>query len=472
MSLWAPVLSERVPSRATATTGAVFTPRFLVLAGVLTVAALSLLGPARPTYDPWAWLTWGREITEGELVTTAGPSWKPLPVLFTTPLALLGDDAAPALWLLLARTGGVLSIVRTWRLAARFAGWPAGLIAAAGLVICEEYVRHFLPGNSEGILVALCLYAVERHLDGRYAVAFALAFGAALLRPEIWPFFGVYGLWLVLRDPRWWRLVFSCFAATSILWFVPEYIGSGDFLRAAERARSPAPGSPAFAAHPFLEVLQRASGLLAPPVLVGAGVAVVLAIKRGRSRPDSGDVRTIVLLAGSATALILLVALMTQAGFAGNLRYLALPAALVCVLAGIGWARLVSEVAERRGLRAAWVATAVLVAGSIPFALSYTASLDSSLGWVKREAAASRDLSRAIAQSGGAAAAGCGGVYTGPYTVQLVAWELHRHGSQVGLTPRVPGTIYNPRGSSPAQDRRFTAVASTQGWTVARACGS
>ena len=28
---------------------------------------------------------------------------------------------------------------------------------------------------------------------------------------------------------------------------------------------------------------------------------------------------------------------MTEAGFAGNLRYVALPAALVCVLAGVGW---------------------------------------------------------------------------------------------------------------------------------------
>ena len=35
------------------------------------------------------------------------------------------------------------------------------------------------------------------------------------------------------------------------------------------------------------------------------------------------------------------VAGMTQAGFAGNLRYVALPAALVCVLAGAGWVWLV-----------------------------------------------------------------------------------------------------------------------------------
>ena len=48
---------------------------------------------------------------------------------------------------------------------------------------------------------------------------------------------------------------------------------------------------------------------------------------------------------------------MTQAGFAGNLRYIALPAAFVCVLAGAGWVWLVrghgGEIRAGRGGRAA-----------------------------------------------------------------------------------------------------------------------
>ena len=47
---------------------------------------------------------------------------------------------------------------------------------------------------------------------------------------------------------------------------------------------------------------------------------------------------------------MVVVALMTQAGFAGNLRYVALPAALVCVLAGAGWVGVIR--AARRALRA------------------------------------------------------------------------------------------------------------------------
>ena len=60
--------------------------------------------PATLAYDPWAWLVWGREIGHLDLDTTGGPSWKPLPVVITTPLAVLGD-LAPTLWLVVARTG-------------------------------------------------------------------------------------------------------------------------------------------------------------------------------------------------------------------------------------------------------------------------------------------------------------------------------------------------------------------------------
>ena len=153
-----------------------------------------------PTYDPWAWIIWGREITQWDLVTTNGPSWKPLPVLFTTPFALFGDDGAPALWLLVARAGGLLAFAMAYRLGARLAGPWAGAIAAVALVLSDEFIFNFARGNSEGMLVALVLWAVERHLDGRYTQAFLLGFAAALLRPEVWPFWGLYGLWLLYRE--------------------------------------------------------------------------------------------------------------------------------------------------------------------------------------------------------------------------------------------------------------------------------
>ncbi len=56
-------------------------------------------------------------------------------------------------------------------------------------------------GNSEGLLAAAVLWAVVAHLSGRHRAALALLTAAALMRPEAWPFLGVYGVWLWRRDP-------------------------------------------------------------------------------------------------------------------------------------------------------------------------------------------------------------------------------------------------------------------------------
>ena len=62
------------------------------------------------------------------------------------------------------------------------------------------------------------------------------------------------------RDPAARLLVLGCGALTLVLWFVPEYLGSGDFFRAAERARDPNPDSAAFADFPFVETFRRSAG--------------------------------------------------------------------------------------------------------------------------------------------------------------------------------------------------------------------
>ena len=41
----------------------------VIIAACLVVAAISLVTPSTPTYDPWAWIMWGREIAHLDLVT-------------------------------------------------------------------------------------------------------------------------------------------------------------------------------------------------------------------------------------------------------------------------------------------------------------------------------------------------------------------------------------------------------------------
>src|SRR6185295_6197343 len=148
--------------------------RYRVMLLILGLTALSLLVPAAPTYDPWAWIVWGREILHLDLSTVDGPSWKPLPVLLTTPFALFGS-LAPDLWLFTARAGAIAGVVMAFRVARRLGGVPAGAAAATAYAIAPWTIRNAALGNSEGLLVALVLAAVDRHLAGRYRQAFLLA---------------------------------------------------------------------------------------------------------------------------------------------------------------------------------------------------------------------------------------------------------------------------------------------------------
>lgn len=424
-----------------------------VLGACVALAALSLALPGAPTYDPWAWIIWGREVVEWNLVTSGGPSWKPLPMLFTVPFAALGDAVAPDLWLVIARAGGLLALVMAYRLGARLAGPPAGVVAVVALAISDSFVRHFWRGFSEGLLVGLVLWAIERHLDGRRTQAFLLGAAAGLLRPEVWPFLAAYGLHLAWREPRRIPLVAAAGVATLAGWFVPEYLGSGDFLRAANRAMEANLGSAAYAEQPWLEVFTRSAGLLLVPVFALALAGLVL-------RGGDPSVRALAL---GVAALMAMVAAMTEAGFAGNLRYVALPAALVCVLAGAGAAAIV----ERGGRLAA----TALVLVTVPFAIAVAGDLREDVAMVRSEAHFYDTVDVAIAQAGGQRRVNaCGGVYTGRFEVPVLAWKLHRHLHDVRIHPYPPGYVFGPRFSALSRDPRFQPVAETTKWVVRRRC--
>jgi hypothetical protein len=440
----------------------------------IALAALSLIGPHSPTYDPWAWLVWGREITHLDLVTTTGPSWKPLPVMFTTPFSLLGDSAAPVVWLLVARAGGLLAIAMAYRLAARIAGAGAGVVAALGLVLANHFVDTCAHGNSEGLLVAFSLLAIERHLDGRRRDAFLFGLVVALLRPESWPFVGLYGLWLVAGD---WRrperrrtlaLLAGGGLLVAVLWFVPEYAGSGNLLRGASRAQEPVAGSPAQAAHPFLAVFDNSSSALSLPIYAGAVLAVVFALDTYRR---TRRVTVTLALATIATVLMVIVGVLAQIGFTGNLRYVTLPAAILCVVGGVGWAQLVAGTRRRWGGGAAAALAGVAVAASIPFVVGDGDRLGHNLGKVRDDARLSDGLDDVIERAGGRRVVDrCLPVWTRPLLVTQMAWELHIHTTHVGIHARPPGTVILPRKYGRVPNPPFALRAATPLWTLASTC--
>jgi hypothetical protein len=450
----------------------VVAPWALLVAGCVGAAALSLLIASQTTYDPTAWLIWGREIIHGELSTTAGPSWKPLPVAVTVPAALLGDSAQQDIWLVIARAGALVAIVLAYRVAHRIAGPVAGTIAAASLLISEGFATRAFRGTSEGLLAAFGLGAVEAHLAGRRGIAFALIAGTALIRPELCAAVALYGLWLAYTHPaaalrsRWIAITAGVCAMIVAAWLVPEKIGSGELFRAASRALFPVAGSPAQSSYPFLATFANAAPVLAWP-LYPAGIALVVLAARRRT----ADGRIVLALAALATTLMVTVALMAQGGFTGSTRYLTIPIALTCVIGAAGCVRLAAAARARLSPRAATVAIAVASLAAAPFFVYAVVRTADEMSSGLSEGATYDALPGAIERAGGGAAVlRCGMPYTDPFDTQAVARALRVHEIEVGIRPQVPGTLVVRRGSPLAGDERFAVLAQTGQWVIKSSC--
>jgi hypothetical protein len=459
---------------------------YLWLAGAaLVIGAVSLLIPSTPSYDPWAWLVWGREIIHVNLQTTGGPSWKPLPVLFTTVFAVFGK-AQPDLWLVIARAGALMAVAMVfklaWRLTADLVATPtteagtyrrfatiapllAGVIAVGSLINSSGFISNNALGYSEGLATALTLIAVDSYLDGAPRRAFVIGFFAALDRPELWFIWGPYGLYLFWRDPGARKLVVALFALIPVLWFLPELWGSGHLLRGVTRAQHPRSNNAAFAKCPVCTVFRKEAwpavwdrvkipGLIA---LLVAAVGLWRTREAWWKRPvvDPGVRARAWLLGLGVFGFVwwLGVAVETQAGFSGNNRYLVLGTAPVAIAGGVAWGWFTGALAEGlRRLSARGAGTARFGHGvTIPAAAAIAVVLFLALPtWVGKgivslprthhalvyQAHLRSDLSAAVTKAGGAdALLRCGPVMTEGFQVPMVAWTLGVHTLRIEATP-------------------------------------
>jgi hypothetical protein len=392
-----------------------------LIAACLALASLSLLLPSEPSYDPWAWLVWARELAGLELDTSGGPSWKPLPVAVLVLAAPLGDDVSVALWVVLARAGALLALALAFRLAARLAGGTpvrrglAGGVAAVALALTPDWFQLAAHASEAPLAVALMLWAIERHLDGRREHAAVLGALVCLMRPELFPFLALYALWLWRTEPERRILLGAMMVAIPLAWVVPEWIGSGNPLDGGSQARSEPSWSLSHADQPWLRATLRVHNHAGLAVEVLAAVAIVAAVVLRQ--------RALLALAAAAAAEVALYVAMTQGGFSGNPRYV-LPALVIgCVLAGVGATRLA------RGPRpaAAALALALVALPAVPVVTARVERLEREVREVGRRMELQRDLAQAVEAAGGPdALRALGSATTNRALHSRLAWELGR----------------------------------------------
>jgi hypothetical protein len=421
-------------------------------------------------YDAWAWMVWGRELAHLDLATTGGPSFKPLPVLVTAPLGAI----APPVWLAAMRACAFASLLLAYRLGAQLAGPVAGAVAVVGLALSADLYRTALLGSAEPALIALTLGAVDRHLEGRRDWALVLIAVAGLIRPEAWVVIAAYGLFLWLSEPQLRPLVAGAVVLPPALWLGLDWAGSGDPLHASSTATEATEGSAANASVPAFEVVRRAIDAVIVPTLVLAAVAAVEAARRRDRR--------VLVLAVLAVAWIAIVAVMAEAGFTGTRRYLAAPAAVVCVLSGVGLAWLLAAVPTGRSRIAAACAVAAL---SLAPALIRAREEARTLSVARSQADQLDELRDAVAKVGGRAAVrAVGPPAVNPWLQTALAWELraplddvqatwasskrHPHWTPPALVFRAPARLAGPRPALPSTVKT-RALAHSGRWRVLRA---
>jgi hypothetical protein len=416
-------------------------PWWTCAAGVVVLSiALVLWAGTRPGFDPYGWLTWGHQTLRASLDTNAAPSWKPLPYLFTTLFAFAGHYEM-RLWMFASAAISLSGVLFAGRIAYKLTDAPperrwAGFVAAAfaGLTLLGlqdelgySYFHYILSSQSDPMIVSLCLAAIDFHLDGRPRAALVMGILAALGRPEVWPFLGLWMIWCwrTRPDTRW--LLAGGTVLVALLWFgIPALTSRTPFVAASnalDSGRAPQGDRVTAVINRFIDLQHWPLELAA---LVGVAIA---AVRRDRL--------SLVLAAGVVVWVIIEIAFALH-GWPGLGRYMFEAAGVMVVLAGGCAGRLLVGLPAVGGIQVpSWASTglvAVLVIALIPPAVSAAHAEHKDIVAQRRRTAEINRLTSVVSELGGAARVrACGEPLTRLQYQTMVAYTLGDNVNQVGF---------------------------------------
>jgi hypothetical protein len=131
--------------------------------------------------------------------------------------------------------------------------------------------------------------------------------------------------------------------------------------------------------------------------------------------------------------------------------------------------------------RPAFVAPGIAVVAAVGFAVPSVHRIDPVLQSNAYQAHLTDGLITAVARAGGRGVLNaCGTPYTGRFQVPAVAYQLHRHTSEVKLDPQTPGVVLRAKNSSHARpqpaldalggEAGVQTLAIAGGWRIVRRC--
>jgi hypothetical protein len=300
----------------------------------------------------------------------------------------------------------------------------AGAFAGAALLGIRDYPHYVLSAQSDPMIVALCLGAIDAHLSRRPTLAYVCGCLAALGRPEVWPFLAVYALWGWRTGWLSTRVVSGGLVVLLLAWFgVPAltsrspFVAGSNALGSGRRLRS----NRVFGTiDRFLDMHETALELAA---LLSLALAVL--------RRD----RTTLVLATGAAAWVLVEVAFALHGWPGLTRYMFEAGAVMIVLAGVAVGRLLADPPRFSSLAGVGglLIAAVVIAGLLPAAVSRARGERRDLRAQRERTALINRLPATIARAGGRGRVlACGEPLTLLEYQTALAWYLHINVVKIG----------------------------------------
>lgn len=422
------------------------------VAVVLAAVAFVELTGMRPEYDAYGFLVWGHQAAHWNLDTSAAPSWKPLPFLFTFALAPAGR-AQLWLWMVTAVAAAFLGGVFAARIAYRLSGpcpkrpyapVAAALFAGFGVLGIENYWHYILIANADPMVVTLCLGAIDSHLSRRPKLAWLFLVLASLGRPEALAWAGLYALWAWRRIPSMRAMVAAGLVLIPAMWFGIAGLTSHSWTIASDVALGT---TNSLSGNKFAGVIRHLRDLYELPMQLAVLFALVLAVVR-RDRAS-------LLVAGAALVWLAVEVAMAYHGWNVPSRYLFAPGAVLVVLVGATVGRVLAITSGSTLLRIAVPAAVLaLVVALAPHARVRARLLHNELVFERVWTRELSGLHALIAREGGARRiVACGQAVTDVGMESILAWELDENVVAVGWDPTAwiragaPIVLFEPQGA-------------------------